>query len=275
MPVDIKRQREQIKRFVTTGSSDVLPRGWTGDILAACRNADQAMRDALIAEVHRRADGFPTPKLRILDLSEFTHRKLEPMVNGLFPDSERAIVLNMLVDSIRFVTPDNIDELLMRISWPSTAWNIANLYLTSIGAKPLSRKAKRIVGLSEGTTCYVSQEYFSEGNQFADFVVHEAAHVFHNCKPNTIGLPETRKREFLLNIEFRQRETSAYACEVYSRILELSDDRRQRMRLAEQAEGEFDPPDGRVDIDIFREAVTAAASAKNGWEKILQMCSSS
>jgi hypothetical protein len=274
MPVDFKKQREQIKRFVATGSSDVLPQGWPGDILAACRNAKQAMRDALIAEVHRRADGFPTPKVPISDLAEFTRRKLEPMVNGLFPESERASVLNMLVDSIRFATPENIDELLMRISWPSTAWNIANLYLASIGAKPLSKKAKRIVGLSEGTTCYVSQEYFSQENLFADFVVHEAAHVFHNCKRNTIGLPRTRKREFLLNIEFRQRETFAYACEVYSRILELSDDRRERMRLAEQAEEDFDPPDGRVDIDTFRAAVTAAASAKNGWKKILQMCSS-
>ena len=36
----------------------------------------------------------------------------------------------------------------------------------------------------------------------------------------TVGLPETRQREWLLDIDFRKRETFAYACEAYSRILE-------------------------------------------------------
>lgn len=30
-----------------------------------------------------------------------------------------------------------------------------------------------------------------EEDEFADFVVHEAAHVFHNTKRRTLGLPET------------------------------------------------------------------------------------
>jgi hypothetical protein len=59
-------------------------------------------------------------------------------------------------------------------------------------------------------------------SQFADFVVHEAAHVFHNCKRFTVGLPETRTKEFLLPIDSHQRETFAYACEVYSRILRFA-----------------------------------------------------
>jgi len=33
-----------------------------------------------------------------------------------------------------------------------------------------------------------------------------------------VGLPETNQREWLLDIDFRKRET--YACEAYSRILE-------------------------------------------------------
>lgn len=52
--------------------------------------------------------------------------------------------------------------------------------------------AHRIVGLSEETTCYVSTDYFAATDRFADFVVHEAAHIFHKCKRRTIGLPDER-----------------------------------------------------------------------------------
>jgi hypothetical protein len=79
----------------------------------------------------------------------------------------------------------------------------------------MSDDAPWIVGFSEETTFYVSPEYFRDDQPFADFVVHEAAHVFHNCKRRTLGLPETRTREWLLDIVFAKRETFAYACEAY------------------------------------------------------------
>ena len=47
-----------------------------------------------------------------------------------------------------------------------------------------------------------SPEYFAEDDPFADFIVHEAAHIFHNCKRATIGLPETRAKVWLLDIEY-------------------------------------------------------------------------
>jgi hypothetical protein len=62
---------------------------------------------------------------------------------------------------------------------------------------------------------YVSPEYFAEDDPFADFIVHEAAHIFHNCKRVTIGLSETRTKEWSLDIEHRKRETFAYSCEAY------------------------------------------------------------
>ncbi|XYI02075.1 hypothetical protein ACMHYB_20790 [Sorangium sp. So ce1128] len=37
------------------------------------------------------------------------------------------------------------------------------------------------------TACCVSPAYFHENDPFADFIVHEAAHVFHNCKRKTVG----------------------------------------------------------------------------------------
>ena len=73
--------------------------------------------------------------------------------------------------------------------------------------------------LSEETTCYVSPAYFGEEDPFADVVVHEVAHIFHNCKRHKAGLRQTRRREWLLDIEFRKRETFAYACEAYACVL--------------------------------------------------------
>ena len=104
-------------------------------------------------------------------------------------------------------------------------------------------------------------------------MVHEAAHIFHNCKRRTIDLPEDRRHEWLLEIDYVKRETFAYACERYSRILELGDSLRAReLLLAEHEQGSM-PADDRVDakeyIDILREAV----AARNGWKHILDRCS--
>ena len=127
----------------------------------------------------------------------------------------------MLARSVVFLTPDNIEAILRAARWPGTAWDLANLYLASFGAELLSDEAPDIVGLGQETTSYVSIAYFAGAGRFDDFLVHEAAHVFHNCKRATVGLPHTRRREWLLQIDFRKRETFAYACEAYSRILEL------------------------------------------------------
>ena len=140
-----------------------------------------------------------------------------------------------------------------------------------------TRFARRItcglLGLSEETTCYLSATSFDAPGRFEDFVVHEAAHIFHNCKRETIGLPETRTREWLLEIDYGKRETFAYACEAYSRLHSLGDSPRGRQELLAEHERGSMPPDERVDaveyLDILREAVTA----RNGWKRILQRCS--
>jgi len=153
------------------------------------------------------------------------------MVQGLFPQKEQAVILNMLERSVVFLTPATINTVLEKATWLKTAWNLANIYLASLDAKPLSESAPDIVGLSEETTCYVPMKYFSNNNPLKDYVIHEAAHIFHNCKRERIGLPETRRREWLLEIDFAKRETFAYACEAYSRILELGETRSARSRL--------------------------------------------
>jgi hypothetical protein len=179
----------------------------------------------------------------------------------------------MLGRSVVFLTPATIDAVLERQAWLGTAWNLANLYLESFDAELLAEDAPRLVGLSEETTCYLSAAYFSAEGRFDDFLVHEAAHIFHNCKRGTIGLRETRKREWLLEIDFAKRETFAYACEAYSRIFELGENPRARRTLLSEHEQGPMPADGRVNADEYLDILREAVAARNGWKHILQRCS--
>lgn len=266
--------KQQIKHFLATGDSESLPANWPGENwLIRAQSANRALRLALVEEVQRRSDGLVLPSVPDLDYATFTRQKVSPMVNGLFPASERDVILKLLEKSVVFVTAENVLALLEQ-NRLRTSWMIANLYLGSIGAQVLCKESSYAVGLSEETTCFVSHEYFQEQNQYADFVVHEAAHVFHNNKRATVGLPETRTREFLLNIDFNQRETFAYACEVYSRLLESAgNSRTERIRLSNEIKDDFVPPDDSVDRDRFYGAISAACEARNGWKTILDWCS--
>ncbi len=163
-----------------------------------------------------------------------TRSRIEPMVRGLFTPSERALMVSLLEKSVILLTPNSIDRILRSERWQHTAWNLANLYLGSIDAELLGDEPLDIVGLSQETTCYVTARYLDGRGKFDNFVVHETAHIFHNWKREYAGLPFTRRKEWLLDIAFVKRETFAYSCEVYARILEQSTSGKQRLALLEE-----------------------------------------
>jgi hypothetical protein len=282
-PLPLKRSREaaprmtatakdEIDRFLRTGDHDPYFAAWPGGVVEASRRGTAELKTALIAEVRRHADGIPLPDdFTGIDVVGLARKKLAPMVRGLFPRREQELVLSVLERSVVFLTPASIHDVLGGANWLHTAWNLANLYLASIGADLLASDAPRLVGLSEETTCYVSLEYFRERDRFSNFVVHEAAHIFHNCKRRTVGLPETRTREWLLDIEFRKRETFAYACEAYSRLLELAGRPTRTALLAELADGPM-PNDETVDAREYLDILRGAVAARNGWKQILARC---
>jgi len=145
------------------------------------------------------------------------------------------------------LTRANIDSILLAKGFHRAAWDLANLYLSSVGADLLSDTAPTIVGLSQETTCFVSAEYFAAQDPFADFVVHEVAHIFHNCKRSTLGLRETRTKEWLLPINFQERETFAYSCEAHACILRRAKSGPERRALADEYARTVRVPDKRVD----------------------------
>jgi len=248
---------------------------WAGqNTIEKMQNAENAMRDALVAEVRARAKTVRTPRLPSPhELVDLTRGRVEPMVRGLFPRAEQDHVLGLLEKSVVFVSPTNVEQLIREQSFGHSAWTVANLFLLYVGAELLSDEAPRIVGFSEATTCFVSPEYLSGRGVFEDFIVHEAAHVFHNWKRKYAGLPHTRRKEWLLEIEFRRRETFAYSCEVYARILEQGRTPKERAALLNQyREQPFGPAHMEVGVDEHLDILNEAVSARNGWKRILARC---
>ena len=267
---------DDIEQFVRTGDYDSLFPNWSGqNLIEKAQRGSAALKEALLSEVRRRESKVTVPKPAEFpaDLSGFTRAKVEPMVRGLFPKKEQDPVLALLERSVVFLTPETIESCIQQTGLLGTAWQVANVYLVGIGAQPLAEDMEQIVGLSVGTTCYVSMAFFSEIDPIADFVVHEAAHIFHNTKRGTVGLRGTRRREWLLPIEFRKRETFAYACEAYSCIVRQSSRPAERRELLEKLKHNGAPPDDRVELEEYFDILDHAVDRRNGWKAIVERCS--
>jgi hypothetical protein len=263
---------QEIERYLRTGETDPHRSAWSGGFLERERRAHDDLRGALVGAVKRLAVGLRYEQLPEVDTVFLTRAKVEPMVRGLFPRVEQDAVLAMLERSVVFLTSANVEPLLFKQSFDGSAWKLANLYLASIGAELLGKGAPRLVGFSEETTCYVSPEYFSQDDPFDDFIVHEAAHIFHNCKRAAVGLRETRRKEWLLDIEYRKRETFAYSCEAYACVIEHATKPVDRRALAERYGRAARISDERVDAAEVAAIVKGAAEARNGWKLILERC---
>ena len=250
----------EIERYLRTGRTDFHHRAWpSSSFFERALQAHDDLRGALVAEVLRRAEGVEVPDLPIPDeTATLTRRLVEPMIHGLFPRAEQDAVLALVERSVVFLGPANIEAVLRKESFDHAAWSLANLYLGSLGVDLLGPDAPAIVGVSQETTCFVSPAYFQAKSPFADYVVHEVARVFHNCKRRTAGLAHSRRREWLLDIEFGMRETFAYSCEAYSCVVRRAQRFGDRRVLAAEFAAQFGTGDERVDPaevgDIVREA---------------------
>jgi hypothetical protein len=264
---------DEVERYLRTGDTDPHHAAWPGNgFMERANRAHDDLRGALVREVRRLAEGLAHEPLPQADTVALTRDKVEPMVRGLFPRVEQDQVLATLQKSVVFLTSANIEPLMLEHGYDSSAWTLANLYLASLGGELLGEDAPRLVGLSEETTCYVSPDYFAEDDPFADFIVHEAAHIFHNCKRATVGLRETRTKEWLLDIEYRKRETFAYSCEAYGRVLERAKSPSERRALAADYGSKVRISEERVDPAEVAGIVAEAAAARNGWKVILARC---
>src|SRR5882724_3568799 len=129
---------DEIERYVRTGDADMDAWAWPGDIMERGRHQRADLRGALVEEVLRLANGRahePVPAVGV----EFTRAKVEPMVRGLFARAEQEVVLATFEKSVIYVTTDTIEPIILNHRWERSAWDIANLYLLSVGATLLSK----------------------------------------------------------------------------------------------------------------------------------------
>lgn len=262
----------EIEKYLRTGDSDPLYAAWGGSFMERANRAHSDLRGSLVREVRRLAMSLKQHPMLECDTVALTRSKVEPMVRGLFRRAEQETVLGRLERSVVFLTSANIECILFDQSFDHSAWALANLYLASVGSELLGEGAPRLVGISEETTCFVSAEYFASDDLFADFIVHEAAHIFHNCKRSTLGLCETRRKQWLLDIDYSKREMFAYACEAYSCILRQGKSPADRRALAAEYAQEKRTSDERVDTAELAGIIQAASAARNGWKVILSLC---
>jgi hypothetical protein len=76
----------------------------------------------------------------------------------------------------------------------------------------------------------------------------------------------------LLDIDYKKRETFAYACEAYTRLLERGKRPSEQLALAEEYGREVRISDERADAGEVASIVREAAAARNGWKVILALC---
>ncbi len=277
MKLDAHGLEREVARYLASGDSDPLACAFPGDhALERMIGYERHLRAELIAEVRRREHGRrQAPVPADFNSPSWTRGKVEPMINGLFPAVERQVVLQTAECSIVFLTSEAAHQIIREIPFLESAWTVANMYLNSFGAPMLGNEAMQIVGLSLERKCYVSTEYFAEKDPFADYVTHEVAHIFHNCKRERLGLPHTLSKEWLLDIAYAKRETFAYACETYGRIVEQAQGTADRRSLLAQYALSPKPSDETVDSAELLDILTEAVAARNGWKRILARCSNS
>jgi hypothetical protein len=117
----------EIAHYLKTGHHDPYYSVWPeGGMLVCAQKMDAVLRKALIEAVQNMAQNIPQSVLvGSPDLAALTRAKILPMVNGLFPESERPLVTSVLEKSVVSLTPENIEH--VRRVWKNA---LASLPLT-------------------------------------------------------------------------------------------------------------------------------------------------
>lgn len=270
-----KSTRESIDRYLNTGDYHPFDSGFPGtNALEIAKSVGSILRESLLVAIAKsRAQSRFVAAGRVpKNLKSYTRRRVEPMVTGLFPTVERRNILQLLQASTVFVTDETMPRIVEYESL-GTAWTIANMYLLSHQAVPLAEDTGSILGMASETRSYISIEYFAETNPYCSYLVHECAHAFHNNKRRVVGLPETRKKQWLLPISFRHRETFAYSCEFYSTIVARSKTKADRLHQLSAYRKLSPCPEECVDAAEVDAILEQAVNARNGWKAILKRCS--
>jgi hypothetical protein len=99
----------EVAQYFASGESDPLGTAFPGnDAFERMTKYDQHLREALLQEVQRRERGQRHRHMpEAFDPVTWTHRKVKPMIAGLFTRAEQAVVLGVAERSIVFLTRES------------------------------------------------------------------------------------------------------------------------------------------------------------------------
>jgi len=231
---------------------------------AYCRAAKHAMRTLF----HLLANLLPVEAQQAPPVApELIRAHIEPMVKGLVQKDWQDVALGELASRtfvLNFCGAKTAIELELLSCDMDSAWRILWGLYGDYGLKP-DDVEMTCDGLA-GDFAHVRWSAYQTEDPYSDVVVHEAAHLLHYLKPRKFGLDVRRHQERFVDVEFRNRELFAFACEAYSRV-PLHVPRQSRVAFAEKMrERAFSFPKGLM--EEVAALVLDAARARNGWRVI-------
>lgn len=201
---------EHVERFLATGEHDPAFPAWGGD---AARGAG-ALGRVLRRVVRWRSQGAPLPAQPApAHPDALVRQRVSALLEGLFPADEAAALLQALPARVEVVTVDRFCDGLTDLPL-EVQWTLANLLLDDLGAPPLADDAPQLDGFCADGRAWVLPRAFAPGDGLDDVLVHEVAHLLHDLPRSAVGL--TPPGAPVLDVPLRQRETWAYACEVWA-----------------------------------------------------------
>lgn len=103
-------QRAEVDRFIFTGEYDNHFEIWPGGTFVdRAKNGSAALCNALISTVQQAEQSTVSACQECSCLDINAREKFAPMVRGLFPQKEQAIILDVLERSAVFLTPATIN----------------------------------------------------------------------------------------------------------------------------------------------------------------------
>ena len=115
-------RQDDVAHFLATGEHhDPTFSSWPGqNVLESCRLGGRTLREALVREVARRAQGVAVPEIPIGDPLASVTPRLEAMVTGLVPRKVRERTVAHLLGSVTFLLPTTIESALTDVPFLHT-----------------------------------------------------------------------------------------------------------------------------------------------------------
>jgi hypothetical protein len=251
---------DPVESFLMTGEHDRQFPDWPGNLAARRAAGTATMRDVLVRVTQWRVNRAPLSLGRVPPDAEARVRtRIAPLIEGMFDPDDAAKLLSTLPERVVVLTPSTFAAQVSDLPL-GMGWDLANVLLDAVGAPPLGDDAPELDGLCDAGRAFVLPAALRSEQPFPDVVVHEVAHLLHIVPAVDVGLG--RAKTPVLEIPPRERETFAYACEVWAGAIHGGLDGTAE-RALQFASTTSDARANRKTIDALLS--TAAKRPEDGW----------